>query len=130
MSMYEKKIPELLSFLLRNGHKGERGRVGVIGGCELYTGNGIFDDDIIYAHAKLTVYKLYIPFERAPYYAAMASLRSGGELATVFTSPAAAMPIKTYSPELMVVPQYGKGSLSSPQGDFALKISRLNLIFP
>ena len=57
--MYEKKIPELLSFLLRNGHKGERGRVGVIGGCELYTGNGIFDDVIIYAHTKLTIYNTY-----------------------------------------------------------------------
>ena len=37
--MYEKRIPELLSFLLRNGHKGERGRIGVVGGCELYTGH-------------------------------------------------------------------------------------------
>lgn len=82
IKMYEKRIPELLSFLLRNGHKGERGRIGVVGGCELYTG--------------------------APYYAAMASLRSGGELATVFTSKDAAIPIKTYSPELMVVPKYGK----------------------
>ena len=39
IEMYEKRIPELLSFLLRNGHKGERGRIGVIGGCELYTGH-------------------------------------------------------------------------------------------
>ena len=38
----------------------------------------------------------------------MASLRSGDELATVFTSKDAAIPIKTYSPELMVVPKYGK----------------------
>ena len=39
-------------------------------------------------------------------YAAMASLRAGGELASVFTSPEASQPIKCYSPELMVVPSY------------------------
>ena len=36
----------------------------------------------------------------------MASLRAGGELASVFTSPEASQPIKCYSPELMVVPSY------------------------
>ena len=52
--------------------------------------------------------KILKPIKSAPYYAAMASLRSGGELATVFTSPDAATPIKSYSPELMVIPKYGK----------------------
>ena len=47
IKMYEKRIPELLSFLLRNGHKGERGRIGVVGGCELYTGHTGFQFNVI-----------------------------------------------------------------------------------
>ena len=114
--MYEKRIPELLSFLLRNGHKGERGRIGVVGGCELYTGHMGFQFNVKRAKNLprlssekncIILFKLKT-IASAPYYAAMASLRSGGELATVFTSPDAAVPIKTYSPELMVVPKYGK----------------------
>ena len=74
------KLTHLLGILRQQGHKGQHGRIGVVGGCHLYTG--------------------------APYYAAMASLRAGAELASVFTSPSAAQPIKCYSPELMVVPAY------------------------
>ena len=47
IKMYEKRIPELLSFLLRNGHKGERGRIGVVGGCELYTGHMGFEFNVM-----------------------------------------------------------------------------------
>lgn len=61
-------------------HKGSMGRVGVIGGSIDYTG--------------------------APYYAAAASLRFGGELAYVFCENSAAANIKSYSPELMVTPFY------------------------
>lgn len=74
------KLIQLLGQLRQRGHKGQHGRIGVVGGCHLYTG--------------------------APYYAAMASLRAGAELASVFTAPSAAQAIKTYSPELMVVPEY------------------------
>ncbi|CBY30443.1 unnamed protein product [Oikopleura dioica] len=56
------------------------GRIGVIGGCALYTG--------------------------APFYAGISTLRAGGDLCSIFTSPEAAIPIKCYSPELMVVPSY------------------------
>ena len=111
IEMYEKRIPDLLSFLMRNGHKGERGRIGVIGGCELYTGYmGLIISRHMHRKSTLCRHltKILKPIKSAPYYAAMASLRSGGELATVFTSPDAATPIKTYSPELMVVPKYGK----------------------
>ena len=63
-----------------NAHKGSSGRVAVLGGSALYTG--------------------------APYYAAMASLKAGADLAYVLTAPEAALPIKCYSPELMVAPVY------------------------
>ena len=61
-------------------HKGEGGRVGVIGGSEDYTG--------------------------APFYAAHSALRAGAELVSVYTADAAAGPIKSYSPELMVTAVY------------------------
>lgn len=61
-------------------HKGSSGRVGVLGGSARYTG--------------------------APYYAAMASLRTGADLAFVFCAEEAAIPIKSYSPELMVASVY------------------------
>ncbi|CAB9501006.1 ATP-dependent (S)-NAD(P)H-hydrate dehydratase [Seminavis robusta] len=61
-------------------HKGSSGRVGVLGGSAQYTG--------------------------APYYAAMASLKAGADLAYVFCAQEACLPIKSYSPELMVSPVY------------------------
>ena len=68
-------VPEL-SF--RSSYKGSSGRLGVIGGSELYTG--------------------------APFYAGMSALRTGADLVTIVCHEDAAIPIKSYSPELMVVP--------------------------
>lgn len=59
-------------------HKGQCGRVGVFGGSKDFTG--------------------------APYFAGMSALRTGADLIFVFCVQAAAQPIKSYSPELMVVP--------------------------
>ena len=42
----------------------------------------------------------------APYYAAMAALRTGADLAFVFCAEEASIPIKSYSPELMVASVY------------------------
>jgi ATP-dependent NAD(P)H-hydrate dehydratase len=66
--------------LSETSHKGSSGRVGVVGGSAKYTG--------------------------APYYAAMASLKVGADLVTCFTATEATIPIKCYSPELMVMPVY------------------------
>eukprot|EP00298_Acanthocystis_sp_HF-20_P010182 c18724_g2_i1.p1 GENE.c18724_g2_i1~~c18724_g2_i1.p1 ORF type:complete len:358 (+),score=119.47 c18724_g2_i1:3-1076(+) len=63
-------------------YKGQSGRIGVLGGSKDYTG--------------------------APYYAGMAALRTGAELLYLFTADEAAIPIKSYSPELMVTPVYGQ----------------------
>ena len=59
-------------------HKGQCGRIGVIGGSREYTG--------------------------APYFAAMTALRLGADLAHVFCSEAAGTAIKGYSPDLIVHP--------------------------
>ena len=75
-SHLHKCVPPLTS----SCHKGSSGRVGVLGGSARYTG--------------------------APYYAAMAALRTGADLAFVFCAKEAEIPIKSYSPELMVASVY------------------------
>lgn len=59
-------------------HKGEAGRIGIIGGSSEYTG--------------------------APYYAGIAALKFGCDLVHIFCTQSAAIPIKCYSPELIVHP--------------------------
>ncbi|KAJ0977175.1 hypothetical protein J5N97_012649 [Dioscorea zingiberensis] len=59
-------------------HKGQAGKVAVIGGCREYTG--------------------------APYFAAISALKIGADLSHVFCTKDAAAVIKSYSPELIVHP--------------------------
>jgi ATP-dependent NAD(P)H-hydrate dehydratase len=61
-----------------DAHKGQSGKVAVVGGCTEYTG--------------------------APYFAAMSSLRVGADLSHVFCHSDAASVIKSYSGELIVHP--------------------------
>ena len=62
--------------LVSTSHKGSNGRIVIIGGSEKYCG--------------------------APYYAATAALRVGVDLVTVLCAQEASIPIKCYSPELIV----------------------------
>ncbi|XP_033927949.1 ATP-dependent (S)-NAD(P)H-hydrate dehydratase isoform X1 [Melopsittacus undulatus] len=59
-------------------HKGQDGRIGIVGGCQEYTG--------------------------APYFAAITALKVGADLSHVFCTKDAATVIKSYSPELIVHP--------------------------
>lgn len=59
-------------------HKGQDGKMGIIGGCQEYTG--------------------------APYFAAISALKVGADLSHVFCTKDAATVIKSYSPELIVHP--------------------------
>lgn len=59
-------------------HKGQSGRIGILGGSADFTG--------------------------APFFAGMAALRTGADLAYVLCPACAAPAIKSYSPELMVMP--------------------------
>lgn len=59
-------------------YKGQDGKIGIVGGCQEYTG--------------------------APYFAAIAALKVGADLAHVFCTRDAAPVIKSYSPELIVHP--------------------------
>lgn len=78
--VWKQAVKALIPPLLSSYHKGEMGRVGIIGGSTDYTG--------------------------APFYAAEASLKIGGDLSFVFCCKQAAIPIKSYSPELMCTPWY------------------------
>ena len=73
--------------LVPSAYKGLMGRIGVIGGSPDYTG--------------------------APYYAAESALKFGSDLVFIFCAKEAAIPIKSYSPELMVTPFYEEGSIVS-----------------
>jgi len=64
--------------LSNTSHKGQSGRIGVIGGCKEYTG--------------------------APYFSSITSLKSGADLSYVFCTHDASPVIKSYSPELIVYP--------------------------
>ncbi|XP_073470600.1 ATP-dependent (S)-NAD(P)H-hydrate dehydratase isoform X2 [Aquarana catesbeiana] len=67
-------IPPLAS----KKHKGQDGKIGIVGGCQEYTG--------------------------APYFAAISALKVGADLSHVFCTKDAATVIKSYSPELIVHP--------------------------
>ncbi|XP_052003895.1 ATP-dependent (S)-NAD(P)H-hydrate dehydratase-like isoform X3 [Xyrauchen texanus] len=74
VSLVKNMIPPLTS----KKHKGQDGRIGIIGGCQEYTG--------------------------APYFAAISALKVGADLSHVFCTKEAAPVIKSYSPELIVHP--------------------------
>ncbi|KAI1497209.1 H-hydrate dehydratase [Biscogniauxia marginata] len=81
------KVRQMVPPMLEKFHKGQLGRVAVIGGSEDYTG--------------------------APYFSAMASARLGCDMSHVICTPAAAAVIKTYSPNLMVHPLMRQSPLPS-----------------
>ncbi|KAM0787355.1 hypothetical protein ACM66B_003441 [Microbotryomycetes sp. NB124-2] len=80
LSQCRKLIPPLTNEL----HKGQAGRIGVIGGSADYSG--------------------------APFFASMSTLRIGADLAHVICEPAAGNIIKTYSPDLIVHTDLGPDS--------------------
>lgn len=100
MSISEAELQKLAAQLppplAESKHKGEAGRIGIVGGSLEYTG--------------------------APYYAGITALKCGADLAYVFCMRDAAVPIKSYSPELIVLPY-----LDSEQG-YTLTTSRLHTI--
>ena len=67
---------QLLPTYQRHHYKGLTGKVAVIGGSKTYSG--------------------------APYFAAMAALRTGSDLSFVYCHEDAALAIKSYSPEIIV----------------------------
>ncbi|KAL0963399.1 hypothetical protein UPYG_G00305840 [Umbra pygmaea] len=71
-------VKNIVPPLISKKHKGQDGRIGIVGGCQEYTG--------------------------APYFAAITALKVGADLSHVFCTKDAATVIKSYSPELIVHP--------------------------
>ncbi|KAJ1662349.1 hypothetical protein IW140_005868 [Coemansia sp. RSA 1813] len=71
-------LAKLIPPLTYNMHKGDCGRVAVIGGCEEYTG--------------------------APYFVASSSLRLGTDIAYLICDRDAGTAIKSYTPDIIVLP--------------------------
>ncbi|KAI8940286.1 hypothetical protein NX059_003987 [Plenodomus lindquistii] len=91
-----KKVYTMVPPMLESFHKGQLGRVAVIGGSEDYTG--------------------------APYFSAMASAKLGCDMSHVICEPGAGAVIKTYSPNLMVHP-YMRQSKNLAQSESADSVS-------
>lgn len=70
-------VKHLIPPLTSTAHKGQAGRIGVVGGSADYTG--------------------------APYFVAMSSMRLGADMTYNICEPSAGSVIKTYSPDLIVV---------------------------
>ncbi|XP_073989306.1 NAD(P)HX dehydratase [Rhodnius prolixus] len=69
---------KLVPTMSETSHKGTSGRIGICGGSVEFTG--------------------------APYFSGISALRTGADLVYVFSASSAAPVIKSYSPELMVLP--------------------------
>ncbi|KAG9241535.1 Ribokinase-like protein [Calycina marina] len=94
-----RRVRKMVPPMLEKFHKGQMGRIAVIGGSEDYTG--------------------------APYFSAMASARLGADMSHVICEPQAAAVIKTYSPNLMVHPlmrQTSHATTSEPSSSIANSI--------
>jgi len=72
--------PDLKSSAALKRKKGDMGIIGVIGGSIEYTG--------------------------APFYSGLSAIKAGADLSHIFCHKDAAVPIKSYSPELIVHPAY------------------------
>lgn len=89
-SRFLDQVKSIIPPLLESMHKGQAGKIAVVGGCAEYTG--------------------------APYYAAMSALKTGVDISHIFCTDLAAIPIKSYSPEIIVHPVF-KEKLSSKSSD-------------
>ncbi|KAJ8502576.1 hypothetical protein ONZ45_g11623 [Pleurotus djamor] len=97
------QIRQLIPPLNGKLHKGQSGRVGVLGGALDYTG--------------------------APFFAAISALRFGADLSHVICSPTAAGAIKSYSPDLIVHPILREDSTPDKVGsELDSLLSRLHVL--
>jgi len=100
-----RSVGQMIPPLLDSSHKGQAGRIGVLGGCEEYTG--------------------------APYFAGMSALRLGADIAHIFCEESAGFAIKSYSPELIVHPYITRSSISDSKGQSVEKtVERIGEFLP
>ncbi|KAG7439789.1 Ribokinase-like protein, partial [Guyanagaster necrorhizus] len=97
------QLKQLIPPLNGTLHKGQSGRVGVLGGALDYTG--------------------------APFFASITALRFGADLSHVICSPTAAGAIKSYSPDLIVHPILSPDSTTDHiKSELSSLLSRLHVL--
>ncbi|CAG5865713.1 unnamed protein product [Menidia menidia] len=92
-SLVKSIVPPLTS----KKHKGQDGRIGIIGGCQEYVKRAVLNTEPL-SGPRCDSYT------GAPYFAAISALKVGADLSHVFCTKDAATVIKSYSPELIVHP--------------------------
>uniref|UniRef100_A0A8D0VC51 ATP-dependent (S)-NAD(P)H-hydrate dehydratase n=1 Tax=Sus scrofa TaxID=9823 RepID=A0A8D0VC51_PIG len=92
-------VRNIIPPLTTKKHKGQDGRIGVVGGCREYTG--------------------------APYFAAISALKVGADLSHVFCTQEAAPVIKAYSPELIVHPVLDSPDAARAVGEWLPRLHAL-----
>lgn len=92
-------VKSIIPSLSHEKHKGQAGRIGIVGGSIDYTG--------------------------APYYAAISALRVGCDLSHVFCASDAAVVIKSYSPELIVHPILDQSNCIEEMGQWLPRLHSL-----
>ncbi|XP_020920752.1 ATP-dependent (S)-NAD(P)H-hydrate dehydratase isoform X1 [Sus scrofa] len=92
-------VRNIIPPLTTKKHKGQDGRIGVVGGCREYTG--------------------------APYFAAISALKVGADLSHVFCTQEAAPVIKSYSPELIVHPVLDSPDAARAVGEWLPRLHAL-----
>ena len=100
---FSQLMRHLLPDYTRTMYKGQGGKVAVVGGSRTYTG--------------------------APYFAAISALRTGSDLSFVYCPEDAAIPIKAYSPEIIVNSIYSK-TPKEPQVRPALEVAKSIVVGP
>ena len=106
-------------------HKGQSGRVGVIGGSQEYA--PVFFLIPEYSESKVCSYT------GAPFFAAITALRMGADLSHVICAPSAANAIKSYAPDLIVHPilhnpSSGSFSPERVKSELSSLLSRLHVL--
>ncbi|KAI8980388.1 Ribokinase-like protein [Pilobolus umbonatus] len=97
-------VRQLIPSLSSEFHKGQAGRLGVVGGSEDYTG--------------------------APYFSGIAAMKLGVDLCHIFCEPDAATVIKSYSPDLIVHPYMRTTEKGNVNGSSKEDIvSRISTVF-
>ncbi|KZT21615.1 Ribokinase-like protein [Neolentinus lepideus HHB14362 ss-1] len=96
------QIKRLIPPLDGSLHKGQSGRIGVLGGAQDYTG--------------------------APFFAALSAFRVGCDLSHVICAPSAAPAIKSYAPDLIVHPILAPPDSDSVKAELTSLLSRLHAL--
>lgn len=109
------RVVSLIPPLASTEYKGSMGRIGVVGGefvhCEGLEASDCLDNWPLGSR----------DYTGAPFYAADSALKFGADLAFIFCSKEASGPIKSYSPEVMVVPCYNDDDMYAESKEANIK---------